>query len=67
MATPPPDNFTYVVPVDYSEHTADNPFCYDISCTCHEDDEVIAAVNQAVQDGLITPEEATDLVLGKLL
>lgn len=67
MATPPPDNFTYVVPVDYSEHTANSPFCFDSSCACHEDDEAIAAVNQAVQDGLITPEEATDLVLGKLL
>ena len=30
-------------------------------------EEAIAAVNQAVQDGLMTPEEATDFVLGKLL
>ena len=33
----------------------------------HIDDEAIAAVYQAVQDGLITPEEATDFVLGRLL
>jgi hypothetical protein len=38
-----------------------------VSCDCHEDDEAIAAIYQAVQDGLLTPEEATDFVLGRLL
>jgi hypothetical protein len=61
------DNFIPVVPADYSEHSEENPFCHDISCACHEDDEAIAAVNQAVEDGLMTPDEATDFVLGKLL
>ncbi|OLB53648.1 MAG: hypothetical protein AUF64_04005 [Chloroflexi bacterium 13_1_20CM_54_36] len=61
------DNFIPVVPVDHIEHTEENPFCYDAACDCHEDDEAIAAVYQAVQDGLITPEEATDFVLGRLL
>jgi hypothetical protein len=61
------DNFIPVVPVDHIEHTEENPFCYDATCDCHEDDEAIAAVYQAVQDGLITPEEATDFVLGRLL
>ena len=63
-----PDNFAYVVPVDGElEHTYLYPFYPDITCDCHEDDEDIAVVEQAVQDGLITPEEATDFVLGKLL
>lgn len=62
------DNFIPVVPVDSElEHTDLYPFCPDATCDCHEDDEAIAAVNQAVEDGLITPDEATDFVLGKLL
>jgi hypothetical protein len=68
MSVPVPDNFAYVIPMeDELEHTPLYPFCYDQTCDCHEDDEAIAAVDQAVQDGLITPEEATDFVLGKLL
>jgi hypothetical protein len=64
-----PDHFAYVVLVDEHEllHIGERPFCYDPTCPCHEDDEAIAAVYQAVQDGLITPEEATDFVLGRLL
>jgi hypothetical protein len=63
-----PDNFIPVVSVDGElEHTDLYPFCPDITCDCHEDDEAIAAVYQAVQDGLITAEEATDFVLGRLL
>ena len=61
------DNFIPVVPVDYKEHTPENPFCWDESCPCHEDEEAIANVNPAVQDGLITPSEATDFVRGKLI
>lgn len=61
------DNFIPVVPVDYVEHTEGKPFCLDPMCPCHEDEQTIAQVNQAVQDGLITTDEATDFVLGKLL
>ncbi len=59
------DNFIPVVPVDHIEHTKEHPFCFDGSCACHEDAEAIAKVNQALQDGLITSEEATDFVKGK--
>lgn len=62
-----PVNFAYVIPLDEIEHSPLQPFCYDPTCPCHEDDEAIAAAYQAVQDGLITPEEATDFVLGRLL
>ena len=61
------DNFIPVVLTDYKEHTLEHPFCWNSTCPCHEDGEEINAVNQAVQDGLMTPEEATDYVLGKLL
>jgi len=33
----------------------------------YEDNEAIDATFQAVQDGLLTPEEATDIILGKML
>jgi len=63
-----PDNFIPVVPVDGElQHTDENPFCWDGTCDCHDDDDAIAAVEQAMLDGLITPDEATDFILGKLL
>lgn len=67
VQTSVPDNFAYVIPVDYAEHTDDNPFCWDVTCDCHEDDVIIYAVYLAVQDGLLTPEKATDFILGRLL
>jgi hypothetical protein len=54
-----------VIPTDYKEHTDYNPFCWNETCPCHEDNEAIAAVNQSVQDGLLTPGEATDIVKGR--
>lgn len=44
-----------------------NPFCYDATCPCHEDAVLIGEVAQAVQDGELTPGEATDLVMGKMV
>jgi|GEM_PF-1010737 len=61
------DNFILVIPVDYREHTSEHPFCWNQTCPCHEDSKAISTINQAVQDGLMTPEEATDFVLGKLI
>ena len=61
----PPDNFAYILPVDEVEHTPESPFCYDPTCDCHEDQIEIARVAQHIQDGLITPDEATDFVTGK--
>ena len=56
-----------VVPVSEGSilHTASNPFCYSESCGCHEDPELIAEVSEAVQQGLLTPEEAKLIVAGK--
>lgn len=59
------DNFSIVVPVDYHLHTPEKPFCYDETCGCHEDELLIAEVSLHVQDGLFTPDEATEFVKGK--
>ena len=61
----PPDNFSPVIPVDNLEHTPEKPFCWDSSCPCHEDDLLIEEVSVFVQEGLMTPQEATDFVAGR--
>jgi hypothetical protein len=61
----PPDNFTYLIFVDHLLHTPEKPFCFEASCDCHEDDVLIFQVSPHVLDGLMTPDEATDFVMGK--
>ena len=47
-------------------HTTDHPFCStDPTCPCHEDPDLLAEVAEAVQQGLLTPQEATLFVAGK--
>jgi hypothetical protein len=48
-------------------HTPINPFCYDETCGCHEDPELIAEVADAINQGLLTPDEATHFVAGKTI
>jgi len=49
-------------------HTTEHPFCgIDPTCGCHEDPELIAEVHAAVEQGLITPKEATLIIQGKTL
>ncbi len=48
-------------------HTAERPFCGDPTCGCCEDPELIAEVYQAVEQGLMTQEEATLMIQGKTL
>ncbi len=62
-----PDNFAYVILVDTTLHTDVLPFCFaDPFCPCHEDHEAIAKVAQWVVDGLITEDEATDFIAGRM-
>jgi hypothetical protein len=62
------ENELPVIPVDYKLHTDEHPFCpTDPSCPCHEDNTLIAPIAQAVTDGLMTSNEATDYVMGKSL
>ena len=62
------DNFIPVIPTDDLQHTDAHPFCVaNPTCPCHEDPDLIAPIAQAVQDGLMTPDEATDYVMGRTL
>ncbi len=58
------DNFVPVIE-GYNLHSAEKPFCYDQTCPCHEDELLIEEVALLVQDGLMTPSEATDFVNGR--
>jgi hypothetical protein len=49
--------------VDYG-HDDGVMFCSDPNCLCHEDELLIYMMYVNVLDGLITPEEATELVKG---
>ncbi len=46
-------------------HTQSHPFCSDPTCPCKEDPELLAEVALAAENGLLTAEEATNLVKGK--
>ncbi len=49
-------------------HTDDHPFCsIDPTCPCHEDQVLLAEVQEAVYAGLLTPEEATRFAQGHTL
>jgi len=63
------DHSTLVIPVeDEILHTPENPFCpIDPGCPCHEDPLLIEEVSIFVQEGLMTPQEATDFVNGKMI
>jgi len=62
------DNVIPVIPVSSKDHTDDHPFCVtNPTCPCHEDPDLIAPIAQAVQDGLMTSNEATDYVMGRTL
>ena len=59
------DNFIPVIPTDAIEHTADHPCCWDETCGCHDEPEIIGYVNQAYQEGRISAEDATRIVRGQ--
>lgn len=59
------DNFIPVVPVEHAAHTPETPFCEDPTCPCHEDEDAVEMVNEAYQGGLITTQDATDIVKGR--
>ena len=62
-----PDQPLLVLMEDPILHTTERPFCGDPSCPCSEDPALIAEVHEAVEQGLITPEEATLIIQGKTL
>lgn len=62
------DNFNFVIPTeDAPLHTPDHPFCFDPTCPCHESAELLAEVARLIEQGLMTPQEATDFVAGRTI
>jgi hypothetical protein len=59
-------DYPIVIPMeDDILHTQSHPFCSDPTCPYHEDAELLSDVAQAVEQGLLTPAEATHFVEGK--
>jgi hypothetical protein len=46
-------------------HTDENPFCADDACDCHTDPGEVANVQQYIEDGEMTEDEATQYYYGK--
>lgn len=64
------DNFIPVIPMEddpCTSHTGAHPFCWDETCLCHEDQELLTRVNEAVTSGLLTVEEAAILIQGRVI
>ena len=59
------DNFVLVVPEEHLLHTADNPFCWDETCPCHDDSDAIASIANAINDGIITTDDAQRIIKGQ--
>jgi hypothetical protein len=57
----------YVEPVDVPIHTAEHPFCDDMTCPCKEDPDAIQALGEAVQDGRASPADADRIYRGKTI
>jgi hypothetical protein len=50
---------------EYQEHTAEHPFCHDLSCSCHEDQGAIQETFRYVQDGLLSVDDANRRFRGR--
>jgi hypothetical protein len=60
------DNFIPVVPDTKPPlHTADTPFCWDETCPCHEDGDALAEIHDAINAGIITPDDAQRILKGE--
>ncbi|HEU5378563.1 MAG TPA: hypothetical protein VFV38_24340 [Ktedonobacteraceae bacterium] len=61
------DNFIPVIPVDYSVHTPENPFCDDMSCPCHEDADNQQALQNWYSEGLIGGSDGDLIYRGRTI
>jgi hypothetical protein len=59
------DNFIPVIADTRPLHTQESPFCGDPTCPCYEDQQNRELLTQAIKDGLITPDDATQIMKGK--
>jgi len=46
-------------------HTLNKPFCSDPQCPCHESQLAISLIAIQVEEGFLTPDEATRIVKGE--
>lgn len=60
------DEDYYVVPVIEGPCIHNNTgFCYDMVHECHENQDSIAELNQGIQDGELTVDDANNIYRGK--
>ncbi len=52
---------------DPTVHTPDHPFCYDPTCTCHANQEARERVQEWLERGLMTADEASAYIAGRTL
>lgn len=48
-------------------HTDECPFCYNMSCNCHENQEKIDALEQMRQDGLVSDQDCDNIFRGRTI
>jgi len=69
-SAPEPEEEYYVSPVadgDYFIHSDDHPFCDDMSCPCHEDEDNVQQLGEQFSDGLVSRDDADRIYRGKTL
>ncbi len=59
------DNFLPAIPDATPILIPEHPFCGDPTCICYEDKDAITELDQAIRDGLITPDDATRIIKRK--
>jgi len=59
------DNFVLVVPEEHPLHTPEHPLCGDPTCICYENPENIADLVLSITDGLLSVNDATQIIRGK--
>ncbi len=58
----------HVYPIEeFPFHTPDHPFCNDLTCPCHEDQESIAELNGYYEAGLVSRDDADRIYRGQTL
>lgn len=48
-------------------HTDESPFCTDLSCGCHLDDDLLSELAEAYLDGLVTADDAVLIATGQTI
>lgn len=62
------EEYTAVPTIDCDDliHTSAHPFCPDMSCPCHEDQNSIRETNEYYQNGLLSREDVERRYQGKV-